>query len=56
LLRDQQHAFRGIFAALDSAASTPQADLVDRWRRESAEAVRRFLAGALRARWQPPPA
>lgn len=50
LLREQERAFRPIFTALDTAASAPGADAVDRWRRESAEAVRRFLAGALRSR------
>jgi DNA-binding PadR family transcriptional regulator len=47
LLRDQQREFQSIFAALDASASRPQADLVDRWRRESAESVRRFLAVGL---------
>ena len=46
LLRAQQREFQPIFAALDAAANDPDADLVDRWRRENAEAVRRFLAGA----------
>jgi DNA-binding PadR family transcriptional regulator len=47
LLRAQQRRFRSIFEALDRAARDADADLVDQWRRESAEAVRRFLAGAL---------
>jgi PadR family transcriptional regulator AphA len=49
LLRDQEREFRAIFAALDAAAEGPTADLVDLWRYESAEAVRRFLAVARRA-------
>ena len=36
-----------IFAALDEAANDPGADVVDHWRHENAESVRRFLAGAL---------
>jgi DNA-binding PadR family transcriptional regulator len=48
LLRAQQRAFRTRFAALDAAGSADDADLVDAWRHESAEAVRRFLATALR--------
>ena len=47
LLRAQQREFRAIFAALDRAANQPNADLVDQWRHENADAVRRFLAGAL---------
>ena len=47
LLRAQQREFHAIFAALDRAANRPNADLVDHWRRENADAVRRFLAGAL---------
>ena len=47
LVRAQQRAFRAIFAALDAAANDPHADVVDHWRYENAEAVRRFLAGAL---------
>ena len=47
LLRAQQREFRAIFAALDRAANRPGADLVDPWRHENADAVRRFLAGAL---------
>jgi len=47
LLRAQQRKFRAIFAALDRAANQPSADLVDHWRHENADAVRRFLAGAL---------
>ena len=46
LLRAQQREFQPIFAALDAAANHPDADVVDRWRRENAEAVRRFLADA----------
>ena len=46
LLRAQQREFQPIFAALDAAANDPDADVVDRWRRENAEAVRRFLADA----------
>jgi PadR family transcriptional regulator AphA len=49
LLVAQQQAFAPIFIALDRAARRSGADVVDRWRRENAEAVRRFLAGALRA-------
>jgi PadR family transcriptional regulator AphA len=48
LLRAQQREFRAIFAALDASASHPDADFVDLWRHESAEAVRRFLATALK--------
>jgi DNA-binding PadR family transcriptional regulator len=48
LVRAQQREFRAIFAALDSSASRPDADLVDHWRHESAEAVRRFLTTALK--------
>ena len=47
LLRAQQRTFRTIFAALEKAANDPSADLVDHWRNENAEAVRRFLAGEL---------
>jgi DNA-binding PadR family transcriptional regulator len=50
LLRAQQRAFQPIFAALDTAANDPDADVVDRWRRENAEAVRRFLEHAPRVR------
>lgn len=46
LVKAQQRAFRPIFAALDAAGTRPDADAVDQWRHESAEAVRRFLAGA----------
>jgi hypothetical protein len=49
LLVAQQHEFAPIFAALDRAGRRARADVVDRWRRENAEAVRRFLASALRA-------
>lgn len=49
ILLEQQRELRAIFAALDAAASSPDADLVDLWRYESAEAVRRFLAAALRS-------
>lgn len=50
LLREQQRALRPIFVALDAAASRPTADLVDLWRYESAESVRRFLADAIQRR------
>jgi DNA-binding PadR family transcriptional regulator len=49
LLREQERAFRPIIAALDAAAERPGADVVDLWRRESADAARRFLAAAGRA-------
>ena len=54
LLSDQQRALRPIFAALDTAVSRPSADLVDLWRFESAESVRRFLAEASRTRYRRP--
>jgi DNA-binding PadR family transcriptional regulator len=47
LLLEQQRELHAIFAGLDAAAASPEADLVDQWRYESAEAVRRFLAAAL---------
>ena len=50
LLRAQQRELRPIFVALENAASRPAADLVDLWRYESAESVRRFLADATRTR------
>lgn len=50
LLREQQRAFRPIFGALDAAAARPTSDLVDLWRHESAESVRRFLAEAVQRR------
>jgi DNA-binding PadR family transcriptional regulator len=50
LLRAQRRAFRPAFAALDRAATRPDADVVDRWRHASAEAIDRFLAAELRAR------
>lgn len=46
LLRDQERVFRPIIAALERAAAAPDADVVDRWRSESAQAVARFLAAA----------
>ena len=49
LLRDQQRTFRRIFAALEASTARSDSDLVDVWRHESAESVRRFLAAALRA-------
>jgi DNA-binding PadR family transcriptional regulator len=49
LLRAQERAFRPVFAALAAAASRSDADVVDRWRLESAWAVQRFLAGAARS-------
>ena len=49
LLLEQQRAFAEIFAALDAAGSKADADSVDQWRYESAEAVRRFLTRASRA-------
>ncbi len=55
LLREQQRTFRPIYAALDAAAADPRADLVDIWRHESAEAVRRFLAAAIRTHQPTPP-
>lgn len=55
LLREQQRTLRPIFAALDAAASLPSADLVDLWRYESADSVRRFLADARRTRFHPRP-
>ncbi len=54
LLRAQQHALQPIETALDRAAANPTADFVDRWRRESAESVRRFLDDAIRAECEPP--
>jgi DNA-binding PadR family transcriptional regulator len=48
LLRAQRQAFRTAFAALGRAAGGPDADVVDRWRHESAEAIDRFLAAELR--------
>ena len=50
LVRAQEEAFRDRFAALAAAAASPDADVVDLWRHESAEAVRRFLAIARRTR------
>jgi DNA-binding PadR family transcriptional regulator len=50
LLRGQQREFRTIFAALARSTGRPDADIVDIWRHESAESVRRFLAIALRTR------
>jgi hypothetical protein len=50
LVRAQQRAFRDRFAALAAAATSPDADVVDVWRHESAESVRRFLAVASRFR------
>jgi hypothetical protein len=50
LLREQERAFRPIVAALDAAARRPGADVVDLWRRASADAVRRFLAEAAAGR------
>ena len=47
LVREQQRTLRPIFAALNAAASRPQADLVDLWRYESADSVRRFLTDAM---------
>ena len=47
LLRGQQRAFREIFAALEQSTESPDADLVDIWRHESAESIRRFLTTAL---------
>ncbi len=49
LLRAQQHTLRPIHAALDRAATDPDADLVDAWRREAAESVRCFLEVAIRS-------
>jgi PadR family transcriptional regulator AphA len=43
LLRLQKRALQPIFVALETAASAPRADVVDRWRLESARAVQRFL-------------
>lgn len=48
LLREQERVFRPIIAALERALTAPDADVVDRWRFESAQAVARFLA-AVRA-------
>jgi DNA-binding PadR family transcriptional regulator len=50
LLRVQLRQLRPIIAALRKAAAAPNADLVDAWRHESAQAVERFLHGALRSR------
>jgi DNA-binding PadR family transcriptional regulator len=50
LLHAQQRAFRPVFAALARAAARPDADVVDRWRHESARAIERFLDGAGRSR------
>jgi DNA-binding PadR family transcriptional regulator len=47
LLRAQQRQFKPIFEALDRAANGADADVVDHWRRENSDAVRRFLAGEL---------
>jgi DNA-binding PadR family transcriptional regulator len=49
LLREQERAFRPIIAGLDAAAERPDADVVDVWRRASADAVRRFLAEAAKS-------
>ena len=46
LLRAQRRVFAPIIEALARAAADPDADLVDQWRFENAEAVRRFLAHA----------
>jgi len=50
LLREQQRAFEPIIAALAAAAARDDADVVDLWRRASADAVRRFLAEAAAGR------
>ena len=50
LVRAQERAFRDRFAALVAAAASPDADVVDVWRHESAESVRRFLGIAGRSR------
>jgi PadR family transcriptional regulator AphA len=47
LLAAQQHAFAPMIAALSLDRPEDRDDLVSLWRRESARAVRRFLAGAL---------
>lgn len=47
LLRAQKRTLRPIIAGLDKAASAASADLVDIWRHESAQSVRRFLETAL---------
>lgn len=50
LLRAQRRAFRPVFASLAAAAAAPGADVVDRWRHQSALAIERFLDGALAGR------
>lgn len=50
LLRAQQRVFRPVFAALEKAARTRSADVVDRWREESVLAIDRFIKGQLRTR------
>jgi DNA-binding PadR family transcriptional regulator len=50
LVHAQQRVLRPTFAALARAAARPDADVVDRWRHESALAIQRFLAGAAPAR------
>jgi DNA-binding PadR family transcriptional regulator len=50
LLRAQREVFRPTFAALARAAARPDADVVARWRHESARAIDEFLAAEARAR------
>jgi DNA-binding PadR family transcriptional regulator len=45
LVRAQQQALSPTFRALARAAAGSDADVVDRWRHESALAIQRFLAG-----------
>jgi DNA-binding PadR family transcriptional regulator len=48
LLRSQRRVFKPAFAALKSAGTVRNADVVDRWRYESSLAVQRFLDAAIR--------
>jgi DNA-binding PadR family transcriptional regulator len=50
LLRTQKRRLQPIIAGLAQAATAPNADLVDVWRHESAQAAARFLDGALAMR------
>jgi DNA-binding PadR family transcriptional regulator len=50
LLRAQRRTLRAIIAGLDKVASASNADLVDIWRHESAQAVQRFIDAALKMR------
>jgi PadR family transcriptional regulator AphA len=52
LLQAQRRAFRPVFTALARAAASPDADLVDQWRHQSALAIERFLDDAMRSRFR----